>query len=73
MRIVPILALLRPVAWAQEKWDTSIMFGAEGTSVAAFAATLTQPAAASPGSIGWTRQWTSAHRFHSNAACNLYW
>ncbi len=51
----------------------STRFGAVGASSALFAATPTQPAAATSGSIGWTWQWTSAHRFHSSAACTVFW
>jgi hypothetical protein len=73
IRTVLIFSLLCPAAWAQEKWDSSIMFGGVSTSAAVFAATPTQPAAATSGSVGWTWQWTSAHRFHSSAACHFYW
>jgi hypothetical protein len=73
MRTALILTVLCLPAPAQEKWDMSTLVGAVGTSSALFAATPTQPAAATSGSLGWTWQWTSAHRFHSNAACTLYW
>ncbi len=73
MRTVLIFSLLCPAAWAQERWDISTLFGAVSTSPVMVAATPTLAGGPSSGSIGWTWQWTSAHRFHSNAACTLYW
>jgi hypothetical protein len=78
MRTILICLLLCPGVRAQEKWDISTLFGAAGTSsilvpAGAVSTTPAQPAAFSSGSMGWTWQWTSAHRFRSSAAGSLYW
>jgi hypothetical protein len=73
MRIALLISILCAPAWAQEHWDMGLLFGAAGTSSVVVAATPTQAAGSSSGSVGWNWQWTSAFLLHSNEAGKLNW
>jgi len=73
MRRVLTLLLLCPAAWAQDRWETSFLYGAFSAPAVVVAATPTQVAGGAARSIGWSWQWTSAFQFYATASGRLSW
>ena len=73
MRLAVSLILLCPVAWAQDRWELSFLFGAVHAPAVVVAAAPAQVAGGAAPSIGWNWQWASAFQFSSADKHRFLW